>query len=711
MESRIVKKGELYLLEVEGGKQMPLYGYMSYQPPKARYEDFKEAGVELFFCAVYAGDRGINPDSGTRPFRPGFWKGYGEYDFSYADEDFRRIIGSSQPGEVYLIPRLMIETPSWWDEANPDEVSRDAQGTPLHQSFASEKWLADTEVMLQAFQNWIVKAGWDRYIPGWHVACGSTEEFLRPRHHPMQLSDYSKAAQNKFRLWVQERYDSVDALNATWHTAYASWDEVEQASPAQRMYGCRGQLRDPSLEQQAIDTYDFINETMALSVVRLCEAAKRVTGGNEVIGAFFGYTFSGTEIGHHATRIVYESDAVDFLASPFRYTDNRALGIDWAFPGCTDSSMLNGKPWFVEADVRTCYSEPLSRCMPFADPPVGRAYDGPVWFGPDNIKDSLAQMTKAFARVLTNNTAIWWFDMWGGWYNQQAFMAFHKQVQKLYREHCAQGGSKNAAPVALFIDDKAFNEMAADCDYINRLCYQLGKDLGQMGTPYQQFLMDDFPLIDPSQYRLAIFATTCHWTEEQLRALECWKKDGRILAFTGAVDASAASGVKLLMKPELENLPNEEDVLSRSQQGRLRADEMSFNTNLNLKPLRVPVIRFETRAGDVIMHTAPDGGAVELMRRFPGYSVYCASAVTLPSSKFRELVCAAGGQVYNFTGDCVYASEKYVAIHAACEGIHRLCFNRNVQLVDVFTGEELPGCQCHVDIKMDFGETRLLEIR
>ena len=229
MESRIVKNGELYLLEVEGGKRMPLYGYMTYQPKKARYEDFKEAGVELFFCAVYAGDRGINPNSGTRPFRPGFWKGYGEYDFSWADEDFRRVVGQSKPGEVYIIPRLMIETPSWWDRDNPDEVSRDAQGTPLHESFASEKWLADTEVMLNAFQKWIVDSGWDKYIVGWHVACGSTEEFLRPCHHPMQYSDYSPAAQKKFRLWLKERYDSLDALNACWHADYACWDEVEQA--------------------------------------------------------------------------------------------------------------------------------------------------------------------------------------------------------------------------------------------------------------------------------------------------------------------------------------------------------------------------------------------------------------------------------------------------------------------------------------------------
>ena len=120
MESRIVKQGELYLLEVEGGKRMPLYGYMTYQPPKARYEDFKEAGVELFFCAVYAGDRGINQQSGIRPFMDGFWKGYEQYDFTPVEKVFRRVLDGCKVGEAYLIPRLMVEPPIWWEAENPD---------------------------------------------------------------------------------------------------------------------------------------------------------------------------------------------------------------------------------------------------------------------------------------------------------------------------------------------------------------------------------------------------------------------------------------------------------------------------------------------------------------------------------------------------------------------------------------------------------------
>ncbi len=708
MQSRILRHGELYELEVEGGKRLPLYGYMSYQPARARYQDFKQIGVELFFCAVYAGDRGINQNSGTRPFRPGFWKGYGEYDFSHAEHDFKLIIADSKPGEIYLIPRLMIEPPSWWDDANPDELCRDAQGAPVHQSYSSEKWIRDSEEMMAAFQHWIVENGWDKYIPGWHIACGNTEEFLPVQFFAEQKLDYSARSVEAFHRWLEGKYETVEKLNESWHASYASIAEAKLASPAQRMYGSLGALRDPEWEMQAIDTYQFLHESMADAVVRLCEAAKRVTGGNQVIGAFFGYTNCGSEVRHHAMRAVMESDAVDFLASPLNYTDNRAQGIDWPFQGSVASAMLHGKPWFVEADVRTCYSEPLSRCMTFADPYVGRAYDGPVWFGPDTVEGSLGQMKKAFSRVLTHNTAIWWFDMWGGWYNQDQLMDFHKKAREIYFEHSQRGGSPNRAPIAVFIDDELLASLP-NGGYQNRLGYQMGKDLGQIGTPYQQYTMDDLALVDPSSFRVAVFMSACHWTDEQLKALENWKKDGRMLVFTGAVDQSAASGIKTLRMPGLEDLPTEAHVLARAKAA--PAETHGFDGSLGVKPLRVPVVRFETRPGDVVMETAPDGGAVEVLRRSEDYNVFVSTAVTIPAAKLRELTYAAGGAVYTPDGDCAYASRRFLAIHAASEGIKRLLCPEKVTLTDVFTGEVLPGNECFVDVKLNFGETRLVEIK
>jgi len=687
MHSRIVRRENIHLLEING-EMMPMYGYMSYQPEKACYEAFYGAGVRLFFVSVYAGDRGINQRSGIRPFRPGFWLGYDSYDFSHVDEDFRRAAGGRAPGSVYIIPRLMVEPPSWWEGLNPDELCRDAQGTPIHHSYCSEKWRSDTKEMMRAFQNWLQDSGWSDYVAGWHIACGNTEEFLRPSQHPMQLSDYSACAMARFIPWLSDKYGAIAGLNAAWKTHYENWEDVRMATPAQRMFSSCGALRNDKTEMQAMDTLRFINEMNAQAVVDLCAAAKDVTGGKIVIGAFFGYACSDADTGHVAADIVFRSSAVDFLASPFTYTENRAQGVDWAFPGCVASAMLHDKPWFMEADVRTCLSQPISQYMPFADPPVNRAYDGPVWKGPDTVEGSLGQMKRAFARVLTHNTAIWWFDMWGGWYDQEEFMDFHKMAAQIYREHALGGGSPCKAPVALFLDDTvAYADPSGDIN--RRISFELRKNLGFTGTPYQQYRLDDLALADPEKYRMAIFAAPRAWDKEQIKALKKWKKDGRMLVFLGPTDSSKASGVKTLISGDTEILPSEE--------GRPDAIE-------------APAVRYKAEEGDVVLRRSCDGGAAALLRSNSECSVYVTAEPALSADILRKLICAAAGQVYSFDGDIVYASGDYISLHAAHDGVKRICYPFRAKLHDVFTGETLPGNECFAETVMKKGETLLLRI-
>lgn len=689
MKSRIVRKDHIHLIEING-QLHPLYGYMSYQPDKACWEAFREAGVKLFFAPVYAGDRGINQQSGIRPFLPNIWLGYGQYDFSAAEQVFRQIIGRCKPGEVYIIPRLMVEPPSWWEKENPTELCLDAQGTPVHHSCCSKKWLHDTEIMMTAFRGWIHASGWSEYVAGWHIACGNTEEFLRPQLHPMQYTDYSKCARSSFAEWLRKIYASTDELNAAWHTKYAHWDDIQLASPAQRMFTHKGDLRDIQAERQAIDTYRFLNEANARAAVRLCEAAKRATNHEIVIGAFFGYSLMNPDIGHTAADIVFSSDSVDFLASPFTYTQLRKPGIDLPFPGCVASSMLHDKPWFMEADIRTCLSRPISQCMPHADPYVSRAYDGPVWLGPDTVEGSLGQMKKAFSKVLTHNTAVWWFDMWGGWYDQPDFMAFHKKAADIYRQHALSGGSPCAAPVALFVNEDFANETRPESPLNAWAVHELYARMGFTGTPFRQFTFSDFEKVDPAEYRMAIFLTPSRWTNEQLTALDSWKKDGRMLAFLGPVDASEASGIGLIYFDRLEKLP--------SQPGQPAA-------------MRVPAIRFEPDAHDIIMSTGDDGLPTAVLRCTADFTVYAATELAPSADLIRKLVCAAGGQVYCFDGDVIHASDTYVAIHAAKDGIKRICVPCKARLVNVFTGETLPGNETFIDVAMKTGDTLVLEIQ
>ena len=709
-ESRIVRNGNAFLLEADGEK-MPLYGYLTYQPENTCYEDFKQAGIRLFFCTVYAGDRGINQLTGIRPFRPGFWKGYGQYDFSQADADFRRIAGSSKPGEIYIIPRIMTEAPSWWDEKNPGELCRDAHGTPLHQSFLSKKWLEDTEKMLSDFQVWLEESGWDRFIAGWHMAAGNTEEFLRPSHRAAHMTDYSLPAQRGFQAWAQKKFSgSLAQMNAAWHSLYGSFDEIPIPSPAKRLYTLDGDLRSGEAERETIDYYAYMNESVAQAAVSLCAAAKRVTKRRLVIGAFYGYMAGGPECGQHAARIAFESPEIDFFASPFCYTDNRAPGIDWPFQGSVDSAALHGKPWFMEADVRTCLSRPISQCMKQADPYVNRAYDGPVWYGPDTVEGSLGQMLKAFSRVLTHNTAIWWFDMWGGWYSNERFMDFHQKACALYREHFLAGGSRNAGEIAFFMDDETFFRIRPTGGLSGLQNHILWKNMGFVGAPYRLYMMDDFPSIDPAAFRMAIFASIPVWTEERLKALKKWKSGGRVLAFLGPMEHFPASGIASLRFSGKEDLSR---ARARNGEQAQNDESLYFTDKARGKeppPAYTPILRWETAPGDVFFET-DDWGVQALLRREADYSVYADAAVAPEADRIRELLNAAGGQIYTDGGDAAYASDTHIAVHAASDGVKRIHIPGKGRLIDAMTGEALPGCESFADVKMVKGETLLLRVQ
>lgn len=699
LESRVVRHGAMFLFEVNG-QPLPPYAYLSYQPAKADYAGFRSAGVRLFFAAVYAGDRGINQVSGIRPFRPGFWKGPGAFDFSAVEEDFRRIVGDAAPGEVYLIPRLVLELPGWWEDMHPEALCRDAQGTPLHASFSSPAWLGACTEAMEAFQAWLGTSGWHRYVIGWHLAGGNTEEFIRPLLHPMHYLDGSAPAREHFARWLRQQYRHIAALNEAWQETYRDFDEAALPTPAQRRYALHGELRDMRLECRAIDYYRFHSEAMAEAIIALCREAKRITGGRQVMGAFYGYTVNvpNPDNGHGAASRILQSDAVDFLASPFTYMDNRAQGVDWPPQGAVDSAHLHGKPWFLEADVRTHLSRPLGECMAFANPIANDHYDRPVWWGPDTEAGALGQMGKAFARVLAGGTAVWWFDMWGGWYDTPALMAFQQQAEALYREACLGAAAKPAAQIAVFLDEALYADLQPDGVAAHTVVYRFLRQLGWIGAPYHLFLMEDLPRIDPSPYRMAIFPFARHWTAAARAALPRWQTDGRTLLFTG-LPGQSAEDAWMLTGFAAHDI-NDVGCSTFADEAE-RVDEAD--------PC-LPLMNILPDKEHLVLARLTDGRPGLVLRRNTDCQIAWSLPLLLRPERLRELALLSAAHIYSFDGDVVYANSRFVSVHAASEGVKRVYLPRKGSLQDAFTGEHLPGCDTFTDFPMAFGETRLFRV-
>ncbi len=434
---------------------------------------------------------------------------------------------------------------------------------------------------------------------------------------------------------------------------------------------------------------------------------KRITRRNKLMGAFYGnVSICSSELAHNSLSQLLESEDIDFLASPFCYTNSRACDIDWPFQATLESAALHGKPWFVEADVHTFLSRPLSMSMPQSDPVVNRAYDGPVWYGPNTPEGSLGDMLRAFSRIVTHSGALWWFDMWGGWYDHDALSAFQRWACAFYHEAMQGGGLTSRAQLAVFMDEKTLNYLSPQGSLARTLCEGQFAELGFLGAPYDSYLMSDFESLDPSRYRAALFLSPCGLTPGQKAALAHWKGGGRTLLFTGYpgyFEETLDEGTEIACSPLGETVP--------LRGHRLRSDGLKSSDDFYpAEACTGPRAELLPKAGDVTLAQDDEGRAVAVLHRAADYQTFWSLPTGFPASMVRELLLLSGAHIYTHSRDVVFAGGDYVAIHACTNGVKRLFLPGMGKAFDVFSGERLPGTESFAELDMKKGETRLLRL-
>jgi hypothetical protein len=256
-----------------------------------------------------------------------------------------------------------------------------------------------------------------------------------------------------------------------------------------------------------------------------------ITGGEQIIGIFYGnMTICSVEGAHNDYARLMADEAIDFAASPFAYTKGRAQGVHWGFQCALECAGLHGKPFFVESDVRTCLSRPLSEAMPESAPHVNRLYDGVLWRGPPDVRGSLGQMIRAFGDAALHGAAMWWFDMLGGWYASEPFMEFHKRACELYP---VVSTAEPQAAIAVFVDEAAigcFTERAVET--CSSLLFRQMSQIGASGAMYHTYMLTDLPQVDPERYRMAILVFPAFMEPETRAALAKWRRGGRTVVQT-----------------------------------------------------------------------------------------------------------------------------------------------------------------------------------
>ncbi|RZI92126.1 MAG: beta-galactosidase, partial [Microbacterium sp.] len=181
----------------------------------------REAGVNIVSLGIFSWAL-LEP-------RPGVW------DFAWLDEVIDLL---HENGIDVDLATATASPPPWLTRLHPEVLPQTIDGTVLSPG-ARQHW-RPTSPVFRDYALRLTQALAERYgshpaLVAWHV---SNELGCH------NLYDFSDDAARAFRVWLQKRYGSLDALNDAWGTAfwsqhYGAWDEIlpPRVAPTQRNPG------------------------------------------------------------------------------------------------------------------------------------------------------------------------------------------------------------------------------------------------------------------------------------------------------------------------------------------------------------------------------------------------------------------------------------------------------------------------------------------
>ena len=669
--------------------------WATYSPSSEVFSDFTRAGVDLF---TFSG----TPTEAGYGLSKTVWVGPDEFDYSEFD---RRVLMLLQANpRAWFFPRLYLHAPAWWSKLHPDEVVQFDAGDGRPQPFihaggkpapswASEIWRRDTVAALNKFIDHVAQSPYADRVVGYHLASGTTEEWMMWGANEDQWVDYSPANVQGFRKWLRRKYATDAALQTAWADAARTLDNAVIPSKAQRSATRAGWLRDSRREQEVIDFYLYNSDLVADTIGCFAKAVKDHTQREKIVGVFYGYLLQlcgeqrQQNAGHLALEHVLASPDVDFVTSPTSYAFRQLGGEGTShFMSLARSVQLHGKLWFDENDIRTSLSG-------------GQAGE---WGRPATVAGDMLQQDKELANCVVSGAAQWWFDVGGNRYN-------HPELMEHLGKWTAAAGS------ALTLDRSPMDEVAFVVDERSLCFMRVGDPLGRLllidqipslhriGAPVGHYLVSDLPKI--KEKKLFIIPTSFAPTARDRQAVDSLKGEHRVLVFLGApglyrdghADEQAMfdfTGIRIrvssspaAMQVTLKAPASRKEGWDLLPSGSPLLQQLNGTTFGPSNPI-APICYAEDTNGQVWGELA-DGRAGLIVRNYESWTAVYSAAPVLPEPLLRRLAELAGVHQYVDTGEVVWANHDMVALTVRKPGQRTIRIPRAADVADFMSGSTI----------------------
>jgi hypothetical protein len=458
---------------------------------------FAEAGCDILNFVVEIAGYGY-----SRPM----WAAPDEWDFRDLDERAHAVLTAAP--NAWLLPRLYIDAPAWWCEANPGEMMLLDNGSPSfgeklfalsregnYPSLASAKWRADMDRALVTVIDHVEQSDYGAHVIGYQLSGQKTEEWYHWSMNCDHLGDYSTHMQQ----------------------AYREWRRGEAAIPTrEQRYGDRTKpFRDPQTEADVIDFHRFWSDIMADTIEHFARTVKQRTHGRKLVGAFYAYTFEFTDLaedaGHLACAKLERSPCIDFIMAPSSYYDRNLPGKPY-FRAPVTSLQLHGKVFWNDFDqVSYKYYDKLK------ENPNLKTWE--YQMGLTQTPEEFVWMCRREVGMeLAQGVQLAHFDIHGGYYDDPIIMEGVRQLIDLREEALKLPDRGSNAQILALADEDSEHYYSFRNPVLTRL---LSHQLGELVfvAPYDTALLSDLPEFDVSRYRLVMMLNAVRLDDRQHRLI------------------------------------------------------------------------------------------------------------------------------------------------------------------------------------------------
>jgi len=652
MDARLVSVNGVKKIQINGEVFEPI-AFRSFWPAAHTTRRFHETGMRLmtvFPTGILCSLKVPYSQFGE------VWVGEGAYDWQALRKHMDQFVENAP--DAYFALMLQLDTRDWFLKDHPEA------GDSFFQIANAAGWDLWREQASQYIRDMLdyLDREYPEKIYSVFVCAGSTCEWI----NRMPVTYQNPVKKRAFAAWTGGRETPSD-------------EALERAS--------HGMFRDPAQDQAALDYWRFHNEIVADAICHFAKVVKEHSARRLLVGCFYGYVQycagGPTASGHQAAHRVFACPDVDMIFSPATYV-HRGLESTSGEQLPADSVILNGKLYFCEID---------NTAFPANGNPYAQVLQTYAHRRHKSLEETIHYSRREAALTLSRGGAYWWFDMFGGWYDDDRLMA---ELQKIRRAtgRVYAGPVRPVAEVAVLLDAQSYYYCTRDAVIRTELVVRQRETLGQMGCPFDVYQTDDLfhPDFDLDRYKLLIFPDCYAPTSALREKVKALRGQGKCMLFQYAAGAIGPKGFSEANMRDFTGIALREAKEAASHTvvpaGLLNDDGMTriyAPRQSQAEPAlacadpeaRVFGHDLLTKDGQLAVKDRPQGG-------FDAWSHFG----PLPPFVLRPLARAAGVHIYQADNLPVYANSRLVALfdHEGGERLLDVPLSKG-RLTELYTGE------------------------